>query len=129
MPRVTTLLRKGYKAIHDFDLLKALQSEIRHEQSSNHFQDNQSGSLGDFVLDWDSPQSQDVVLRKKCESGEEVAVSALLGPETYEGQSSFPREALMKTTTLETFTYYTNLLQNWKYYRLNSEHLGNANEA
>ncbi|XP_028061922.1 uncharacterized protein LOC114265341 isoform X3 [Camellia sinensis] len=96
MPRVTTLLRKGYKAIHDFDLLKALQSEIRHEQSSNHFQDNQSGSLGDFVLDWDSPQSQDVVLRKKCESGEEVAVSALLGPETYEGQSSFPREALMK---------------------------------
>ncbi|CAL5435029.1 unnamed protein product [Camellia sinensis] len=96
MPRVTTLLRKSYKAIHDFDLLKALQSEIRHEQSSNHFQDNQSGSLGDFVLDWDSPQSQDVVLRKKCESGEEVAVSALLGPETYEGESSFPREALMK---------------------------------
>ncbi|KAI7990690.1 Uncharacterized protein LOK49_LG12G02745 [Camellia lanceoleosa] len=96
MPRVTTLLRKSYKAIHDFDLLKALQSEIRHEQSSNQFQDNQSGSLGDFVLDWDSPQSQDVVLRKKCESGEEVAVSALLRPETYEGESSFPREALMK---------------------------------
>ena len=48
------------------------------------------------MLDWDSPQSQDVVLRKKCESGEEVAVSALLGPETFKGESSFPREALMK---------------------------------
>ena len=41
------------------------------------------------MLDWDSPQSQDVVLRKKFESGEEVAVSALLGPETYDGGRSF----------------------------------------
>lgn len=53
-------------------------------------------------MDWDSPHSQDVVLRKKCESGEEVAVSALLGPRTYgeedeeDKESIFPREALMK---------------------------------
>ncbi|GFY96195.1 Mitochondrial acidic protein like [Actinidia chinensis var. chinensis] len=96
MPRVTTVLRNTRRAIQDLDLLKVLQSEITHEHSSNRFQDKQNGSLGDFVLDWDSPQSQDVVLRKKCESGEEVAVSALLGPETFKGESSFPREALMK---------------------------------
>ncbi|XP_059646268.1 mitochondrial acidic protein mam33 isoform X1 [Cornus florida] len=95
MPRVTTVLQKGRKALQDLNLLKILQSEISHEQSSNPFQNNVSGSLGDFVLDWDSPQSQDVVLRKKCDSGEEVAVSALLGPETFEG-GKFSREALMK---------------------------------
>ncbi|GAB4829945.1 hypothetical protein Ancab_019591 [Ancistrocladus abbreviatus] len=38
-----------------------------------------SGSFGGFALDWDTPRSQDVVLWKKCELGEEVAVSALLG--------------------------------------------------
>lgn len=51
-------------------------------------------------MDWDSPHSKDVVLRKKCESGEEVAVSALLGPITFgeldEEEKIFPREALMK---------------------------------
>jgi len=96
MSRVTTVLRKSRKAIQDLDLLKVLHSEITHEHSSNPFQDKQSGSLGDFTLDWDSPKSQDVVLRKKSESGEEVAVSAMLGPEIDEGASSFPREALMK---------------------------------
>lgn len=54
------------------------------------------GSFGDFELEWDSPRSQDVVLRKKCPSGEEVAVSALLGRETFEEDSRFPAEALMK---------------------------------
>ncbi|KAI8562321.1 hypothetical protein RHMOL_Rhmol03G0027900 [Rhododendron molle] len=100
MPRISSVLRKGRKAIQELDLLKVLQSEIRHEHSSNPFQDSKSASLGDFKLDWDSPHSQDVVLRKKCESGEEVAVSALLGPRTYgeedEEESIFPREALMK---------------------------------
>ncbi|KAE9465876.1 hypothetical protein C3L33_02231, partial [Rhododendron williamsianum] len=102
MPRISSVLRKGRKAIQELDLLKVLQSEIRHEHSSNPFQDSKSASLGDFKLDWDSPHSQDVVLRKKCESGEEVAVSALLGPRTYGGEveedeeSVFPREALMK---------------------------------
>ncbi|XP_058205371.1 uncharacterized protein At2g39795, mitochondrial [Rhododendron vialii] len=102
MPRISSVLRKGRKAIQELDLLKVLQSEIRHEDSSNPFQDSKSASLGDFKLDWDSPHSQDVVLRKKCESGEEVAVSALLGPRTYgeedaeDKESIFPREALMK---------------------------------
>lgn len=59
-------------------------------------QDNQSGTLGDFKVEYDAPQSQDVVLRRKFESGEEVAVSALLGPETFVGESRFPREVLMK---------------------------------
>lgn len=59
-------------------------------------QNDENGPLGDFVVDWDSPQSQDVVLRKKFESGEELAVSALLGHETFEEDSRFPREGLMK---------------------------------
>lgn len=60
-------------------------------------QNNQSGPVRDFCVEYDSSQSQDVVLRKKCESGEEVAVSALLGPVTYGRQSSmFPREIVMK---------------------------------
>lgn len=59
-------------------------------------QNNQSGSLGDFLVEWDSPQSQDVVLRRKCELGEEVVVSAVLGPVTYGIDSVLPREVLMK---------------------------------
>lgn len=61
-----------------------------------HMQDTQSGLLGDFKVEYDAPQSQDVVLRKKCESGEEVAVSALLGPETGAREPMFARELLMK---------------------------------
>lgn len=54
------------------------------------------GSLGDFLLEWDSPHSKDVVLRKKCDSGEEVAVSAILGPTPpYEKGGAFPRDVLM----------------------------------
>lgn len=59
-------------------------------------QNEMMGSFGDFELEWDSPQSQDVMLRKKCSSGEEVAVSALLGRDTFEEDSRFPAEALMK---------------------------------
>ena len=47
------------------------------------------------MVDWDFPASQDVVLRRWCESGEEVAVSALLGPVRDE-EGSFPRDILMK---------------------------------
>ncbi|KAL2535032.1 Mitochondrial glycoprotein family protein [Abeliophyllum distichum] len=96
MPKLTPVLRSACKAIQELDLLKVLQSEISHELSSNRFQKDESDSSGDFVLDWDSPQSQDVVLRKKCASGEEVAVSALLGHDTFQGDGSFPREALIK---------------------------------
>ncbi|KAH9648673.1 mitochondrial glycoprotein family protein [Citrus sinensis] len=83
MPKASPILRKGQKALQDLSLLKILNSEITHELSSNRFQDNQSGTLGDFKVEYDAPQSQDVVLRRKFESGEEVAVSALLGPETF----------------------------------------------
>lgn len=77
-------------------MLKLLQSEISHELTSHYFQDKESGSQGDFVLEWNSPQSEDVVLRRKNESGEEIAVSALLGQETYDSEGKFPREVLMK---------------------------------
>lgn len=42
------------------------------------------------MLEWDSPKTQDVVLRKKGESGEEVAISALLGGQTFEADSELP---------------------------------------
>ncbi|KAG8371991.1 hypothetical protein BUALT_Bualt12G0021100 [Buddleja alternifolia] len=96
MPRVTQILRRARKAVHDFDLLKILESELNHELSSMRYQNDKIGSVGDFVLEWDSPSSQDVVLRKKCSSGEEVAVSALLGRDTFQGDGTLPREALMK---------------------------------
>ncbi|CAK7342678.1 unnamed protein product [Dovyalis caffra] len=96
MTRVTPILQKGSKALEDLGLLKILQSEIKHELSNTPFQDNQSDSLGDFKVDWESLESQDVVLRRKCESGEEVAVSALLGQEMYAEGGIFPREVLMK---------------------------------
>lgn len=100
--KATTILRKGRKAIKDSQLLKALQSEIKFELSHPRFENSESGSLGEFMMDWDSPQSQDVVLRKKCESGEELAVSALLGDEIKQGDDSLPREALMKVCVAKT---------------------------
>ncbi|KAI6673787.1 hypothetical protein NL676_001693 [Syzygium grande] len=96
MQRLNSVLRQGQKAIVDLGLLAVLRSEIAHELSSNRFQNDQIGDPGDFVVDWDAPESEDVLLRRKCESGEEVAVSALLGPEIYGGEVMFPREVLMK---------------------------------
>ncbi|KAF3441987.1 hypothetical protein FNV43_RR15903 [Rhamnella rubrinervis] len=96
MPKLSPILRKGCKALHDLDLLKVLQSEIKHELSSNPFQNTRSGSLGDFVVDWDSLQSQDVILQRKCETGEEVVVSALLGRLNFRRDCTYPREVLMK---------------------------------
>lgn len=96
MRRMPTVLRQAHKAIADLGLLKVLQSEINHELSAKPFQNVESSSFGDFVVDWDSPQSQDVVLHRRCESGEEVAVSALLGAEDSNENAKFPREAFMK---------------------------------
>ncbi|GAV83482.1 LOW QUALITY PROTEIN: MAM33 domain-containing protein, partial [Cephalotus follicularis] len=93
MPRAAPVLRKALK---DLNLLKVLQSEINYELSSNLFQNEQIGSLGDFTVDWDAPETQDVFLLRKCEWGEDVAVSALLGPETFTEGVKFPREVLMK---------------------------------
>ncbi|KAI3415188.1 uncharacterized protein J3R85_015368 [Psidium guajava] len=96
MQRLNSVLRQGQKAIVDLGLLTVLRSEIAHELSSNRFQNDQIGDLGDFLVDWDAPESEDVLLRRKCESGEEVAVSALLGPQMYGKEGMFPREVLMK---------------------------------
>lgn len=51
-----------------------------------------------FVVEWDAPQSQDVFLRRNCETGEEIAVSAMLGSEILEMESVFPREVSMKVS-------------------------------
>ncbi|KAL5546361.1 hypothetical protein UlMin_006048 [Ulmus minor] len=99
MRRLSTIVRNGQKALQDLNLLKVLQSEISYELSAKPFQDVGGGSLGDFTVDWDSLQSQDVVLRRKCETGEVVVVSALLGPLVFEKEaeeSLFPRNVLMK---------------------------------
>ncbi|KAK9069238.1 hypothetical protein SSX86_013354 [Deinandra increscens subsp. villosa] len=95
MSKVATLLRKGKKALRDLELLKVLQSEIRHELS-NDLYTNETGSLGDFVIDWNSPHSKDIIVRRRCESGEEIAISALLGEETFVEGNLYPKEADMK---------------------------------
>ncbi|KAJ9184830.1 hypothetical protein P3X46_004517 [Hevea brasiliensis] len=97
MPRrATQILQNGRKVLEDLDLLKVLQSEIKHELSSPPLQDNRRGSLGDFSVDWDSSDSQDVVLRRKCETGEQVVVSALSRPSCFAEGSTSPWEFLMK---------------------------------
>ncbi|KAH6832591.1 hypothetical protein C2S53_010935 [Perilla frutescens var. hirtella] len=96
MAKVTNVLRRAHRAIEDLDLLKILESELNQELSSMRFQNEKIGSFGDFALEWDSPESQDVILRKKNSSGEEVAISALLGRDTFEEDSRFPAEALLK---------------------------------
>ncbi|CAH9134912.1 unnamed protein product [Cuscuta epithymum] len=100
MARATAVLRAAVIAIEDSCLLKALQSEINHELSTpRSFQNEEHGALGDFAIEWDSRDTQDVLLRRRFESGEEVSVSAILGAETprveYE-DVMFPRETLLK---------------------------------
>lgn len=65
-----------------------------HSQSQNHEHNN--GSSSDFAVEYDSPMSRDVVLRRKLESGEEVAISALPGRFRFGHEGAFPREILMK---------------------------------
>lgn len=81
------ILRKvfdhGQRALQDLKLLRIVQSEIAHElstQTSQQESESKSHALEDFEVEWDSPESRDVVLRRKCETGEEVVISALLGP-------------------------------------------------
>ncbi|PWA76265.1 Mitochondrial glycoprotein [Artemisia annua] len=95
MSKVASLLQKGKRAFRDLELLKVLQSEIKHELSNDLYK-SESGSLGDFVMDWDSPHSKDVIMRKNCESGEEVAISALLGDETFLEVDGYPKGVEMK---------------------------------
>ncbi|KAM2660885.1 hypothetical protein EV2_023254 [Malus domestica] len=46
-----------WSSLKQCNLLRALQSEIQYELSSNPFQQRGSSSLGDFVVEWDSPRS------------------------------------------------------------------------
>ncbi|CAI9287764.1 unnamed protein product [Lactuca saligna] len=100
MSRVTTLLQKGKRALQELELLKVLQSEIRHELANDPYK-NETGSSGDFVMDWDSQHSKDVTMIKKCESGEELAISAILGEETFLGDDCYPKEVDMKFLSLQ----------------------------
>lgn len=55
-----------------------------------------TGSLGHFVVERDSPQAKDVVLRGKY-GAEDIALSALLGPLcNYEEGCLFPGPVMMK---------------------------------
>ncbi|CAN6443484.1 unnamed protein product [Victoria cruziana] len=85
------------KALGDAGLLRIIQSELRHEMSNELFRGRPTGSLGHFVLERDSPRTQDVVLRGKYGAAEDIAVSALLGPLcSYEEGCLLPRPVLMK---------------------------------
>ncbi|KAJ4972344.1 hypothetical protein NE237_005443 [Protea cynaroides] len=96
MTRLVKLFTRNYRTLRDLELVRALQSEIKYEESSKPYQGHQAGSLGDFVLDWDNHQSKDVVLRRRFDSGEEIAISSLLGPEAGAGEGLLPRKVLMK---------------------------------
>ncbi|KAA0062057.1 mitochondrial acidic protein mam33 [Cucumis melo var. makuwa] len=97
MVRTTQLFRKARKTFQDLRLLQILQSEIAHELSSTPCQNYENnGSSSHFTVEHDSLKSQDVVLRRKMDSGEEVVISALLGPLRFGYDGAFPREILMK---------------------------------
>ncbi|MCL7041495.1 hypothetical protein MKW94_025977 [Papaver nudicaule] len=85
------------------ELTNIIKSELEHERNTIPFYltKNELGSLGSFVLEWDKPESKDVFLRRKNEFGEEIAVSALLGPpiaaeEEIAQEGLFPNTGLMK---------------------------------
>ncbi|KAK7285636.1 hypothetical protein RJT34_20413 [Clitoria ternatea] len=89
-------LRKSVKSLQDLELLKLFKSEINFELSSNHFKNAPRGSPEEFVVDSGSPHTKDVILRRKFHSGEELAISAILGPPNYENDLVFPRDVFMK---------------------------------
>ncbi|PIA53644.1 hypothetical protein AQUCO_00900308v1 [Aquilegia coerulea] len=96
----TKIFRRGYRVVRDSELIQILNSEIKYEQSTDQFKGHTVGSLGNFELSWDGKRSKDVVLKRKCDSGEEIALSAKLGygnfVELGENSNSLPFEALMK---------------------------------
>lgn len=81
-------------------LLQVLQSEIAYEASRQIGWEEAANRrlLGPFVLDWDAPDSQDVVLRRSYEQ-EEIAITALLDSNSSEENDAgeiLPRAVLMK---------------------------------
>ncbi|KAK9073590.1 hypothetical protein SSX86_007914 [Deinandra increscens subsp. villosa] len=85
--KVATLLRQGKKALPDLELLKILQTEIRHHLYNKN---ELTETLGDFVVDWSWPDDNNVTLRRKCESGEEIGVIAFVGQGTFVKGSLYP---------------------------------------
>ncbi|KAL4204387.1 hypothetical protein AMTRI_Chr01g109610 [Amborella trichopoda] len=73
--------------INNHYLLQLLQSEIEYELSK-HPSQAPGGLFGDFVVEWDDPKSEDLLLRRRNGSEEDVAVSSLLGPEGCRGDGT-----------------------------------------
>ncbi|KAJ0259380.1 hypothetical protein HA466_0057430 [Hirschfeldia incana] len=96
--KANSLLKRGLKVVGAGKLLNIIQSEIRHEISNPRFLGVETGKLGAFKLVSDSPGKRDIVLRRQFDSGEEVAVSALLQQEPIEDADdiAFPRGAMAK---------------------------------
>ncbi|XP_078445508.1 mitochondrial glycoprotein family protein [Wolffia australiana] len=95
------LLRRSSALVRNRDggLLSALRSELEHELSSKPQtspQLDREGKLGSFVVDWNDANTLDTVLRRRQDSGEEIALSAVLGPLVDEGGNPLPRHVLMK---------------------------------
>ncbi|KAF5201408.1 Mitochondrial glycoprotein [Thalictrum thalictroides] len=119
MSSLTKIFRRGYRAVRDIELIQILNSEIKHEQSTDQFKGHKVGSLGNFELSWDGKRSKDVVLRRKCHSGEEIALSAMLGPCDYVRENSLPFHALMKICIkkpeLESLLQFDCVIENKDY--------------
>ncbi|KAI3996623.1 hypothetical protein MKX01_009455 [Papaver californicum] len=98
------IFNRSYSAFvgDSVELTKIIKSELKHERNTlpYYLTKNELGSLGNFTLEWNKPESKDVVLRRKNEFGEEIAVSALLGPpiaeEEIREEGLFPYTGLMK---------------------------------
>lgn len=63
---------------------------------------HQGFKVGNFTVDWNDAGTQDLVLSRRFTTGEEIAVSALLGPLTYHEDYLLPRHALMKVCVKKT---------------------------
>ncbi|WVZ88121.1 hypothetical protein U9M48_034672 [Paspalum notatum var. saurae] len=97
--RLTTAAAALRGGATDGGLVAALRAEIAHEISSSApaapppFP---SEDVPGFAVVSDAPGAQDVLLRRRERSEEEVLVSALLAPLRFVGQDPLPRAALMK---------------------------------
>ncbi|XP_073114272.1 uncharacterized protein [Elaeis guineensis] len=98
--------RRSAALLRDGGLLQALRAELNHELSSSppQSQNHQVGSsVMGFKWEWDDPRAQDVVLRRHGDAeGEEIAVSAMLGPLRFDGEHALPRNARMKVCIKKT---------------------------
>ncbi|WOL12003.1 hypothetical protein Cni_G20767 [Canna indica] len=105
--RLRQLQRSGRTFFRDSGLLQVLRSEINHELSSSTISStgNEVGNMVEgFVLEWDNPWTQDVVLRRRPDHAfsDEIAVSSLLAPLRFQDEDPLPRNALMKVCIRKT---------------------------